>query len=641
MRQRLEYHEDSINRMFCGSREITDGGLTAVKELASKIENASHSDDLNKVRKSLNDGATFYHNLLSECARQTCDDAKKNSLGNMSEKLDYLADSTKIELPKSIVDLWNEVKKGDNAAAIKKVKIKKKLKDLGDRFNITISQLYDLVDRVAQRAKKAADSLRNPPEYVMRRIGLYATALTVASGVITIVVMTYICGNQCIMWRAPTGWCSFNTASWVMVVAAFVFLLFFPVLMVASSLGTTVGLAMDRKLCAPALDLAAPSSHPFVEFLAAKLGAEETSHRSATFHEKALKIAHGSQASDRRLRFGNASSEWRHRAATSARGTRLRNRVAAVSPKALLQRAKHCDSAYGSTCESSEHLESLERNVAGQPARKRRSQMPGADDANGGGVGDFNPPADIASAVSKEVTPKALEGVVKRFAQCSHTGLPFVQLFGKDLVTGMAGAVLGRKNPWLGLVDDSTGEPKLGALEKFGNQFPKLGNDIKKALDDLGKTVINSDDISALSSQLRRAKQDFDNLEKEKVALERYLRRAGRNDRSLDGTLEAVEKVVFQRRAFDAQMAYLQVHVNDWHGLQAVFSDSAKKVIEVGHKAKAGLRSDLSQFFTHAKKQVREHVGDCRSFYVLYVSTVQTVCIQGVTLLVSILNPGH
>ncbi|XP_070379852.1 uncharacterized protein [Dermacentor albipictus] len=62
--------------------------------------------------------------------------------------------------------------------------------------------------------------------------------------------------------------------------------------------------------------------------------------------------------------------------------------------------------------------------------------------------------------------------------------------------------------------------------------------------------------------------------------------------------------------------------------------DFLQRIRDVGPRAKSGIQYDVQCFFDHVKIQVCMTVGDCRAFYGLYSSTLNTLCNQGVRLYV-------
>ncbi|KAL1474501.1 hypothetical protein MTO96_037927, partial [Rhipicephalus appendiculatus] len=614
--------------------------LLAVKEMLEKINGALASDDLTKVTEDVNKASTSLGSAQSACAPPSCPQDVKDKLGSLETDLKQLGGSTEVgvsdkfdKLKKTLEEArglgelpTSNILKEDMENSTKGVM--KKLEELGGRLNKSIGQLKDSVKAVVESVRKASASVDDPPGEVNTALSVYAIFATVVAIIITVIVGIYV----------------FNAASWTMVVAVLVFLISFPIFMVASSFGTTAGLSIDRKVCAPAMDLGASSSRPFVEFLAGKLGTqkEASHHRSAALRE------------DNAKQGGASSSESRRLVATSGSGTRRLRRVA--SPKHHRDHTKRRRvPARGS--KSPESAQRFETREHGKAARRRRGQRPRGDDHGADDAGGVAPPADIASALDKELTPKALEGVLERFAQCSQTGLSFFKLLGKDLMTDLARAYLGQKSPWLGIFDDSAGAPKFDALENLGTKFPSVPDALEKTLKDIEPaTTIDVTEFETISTKAKNAKEEFVKFGDMRTELQGYVHNAGPAAAGLQQTIDALDDIWGQRKAaYEAQMdvidgaaqnltkdfmvgskplgTYIADNLPNWNAMKSGSAASKKKVLQMGEKAKAAFNSDLLLFFDHVKEQVRDHIGDCRPLYVLYLTTVETACNQGVSLL--------
>ncbi|XP_075558155.1 uncharacterized protein LOC142590151 [Dermacentor variabilis] len=133
--------------------------------------------------------------------------------------------------------------------------LKTELQEFAGHLDNIIGQLNGFAKRSLNVSKNVVILLDNVPGDVATGRGIYQGF--VVAGITAIIVGLYALGNQCLMLRAPTGVCSFNTASWIMMVAVFVFVLCFPLFMVTSTVGTSMGMVADQKLCVPAQSLGA------------------------------------------------------------------------------------------------------------------------------------------------------------------------------------------------------------------------------------------------------------------------------------------------------------------------------------------------------------------------------------------------
>ncbi|KAH7949929.1 hypothetical protein HPB49_017105 [Dermacentor silvarum] len=277
----------------------------------------------------------------------------------------------------------------------------------------------------------------------------------------------------------------------------------------------------------------------------------------------ALRIA------SRRRRGGVASSKPRHSVATSGSHSRQRKRATVTSSKRR-HGAKHPPTGQGLARKTSRRVESLEREESrnAPQARRRRRRKPLRH------IGGFKPPADLPAALRKEFTATALKGVVERFAQCSSEKLPLVKLLGKELATNLATVILGKNSPWLGLVDDTAGSPKLKALDDLSSQWSVLnvGKDVQQQLNVFTQFQINVAEFKQLATAdtIKQAEQD--------------LEKAG----------------MVEGKSIDT---YVRENVAKWDSMHSGLQGSVDKVVAIAEKAKAGLSSDLLQFFEHAKEQ--------------------------------------
>ncbi|KAH6943541.1 hypothetical protein HPB50_024314 [Hyalomma asiaticum] len=580
--------------------------LSAVMKFAGEIEKTVNSGDFRAILESWNETAALLMDAAYACTKATCTKITKIHLNSSAKELKTIQEfmSKPFNFPPSIAT-WKLDPTQEKAAALRQVTkvrnvkldlathaeaLQKELKEFGDRLNETVGQLNDSVKRVVERANSAAAYVRDPPDDVKTRLRLYKTLVVTGAAIVTVITAIYMFGNQCIMWRARTGFFSFTTASRAMLAAGFMFLLFFPMFMVVSTLGTTMGLAIDSKLCAPALDPGAPSSRPFIEFLAAKLGTQEATTTSAI------------------------PQEYDRRRAGLGSATVRRKRAAVSSPKNRTRRTERLAAANrGTVLKSQDRFKTLERRRVPRSPRRRRRQSPRGEGSGGGD--DVQQPADITSALGREITPKAAEAILRRFVQCSNTGLSTFELLGRDLVTRMAKIILGRDSPWLALVRDAAGSPKLEALEKWGSEIPKLDNSVKSVFEKVGEVpMLWTDDglLWSISSTV---------------------------------ALSSLKEALRHKDNFRAKMKYVKGHVAKWDSMRPDLHRSIRDVLSVSRKAKEGFKKDLVLYFSDAKEQasccryclkILERVGDCRQLYALYMSTVETVCVQGVPLLIII-----
>ncbi|KAL3252736.1 hypothetical protein MRX96_054796 [Rhipicephalus microplus] len=526
--------------------------------MLDKIDGVLASEDLTEVTEGVNKVLSSLGSAQTVCVPPSCPQDVKDKLGSVETDLKQLQGNTEVEVSPKFVNLTKTMKvvKG----------LEKKLERFGGRLNKSVGQLEDSLKDVLEKLRKASASADHPSEEVNSVMGMYAVLVTLFTGVITVVVGIYLFGNQCLISRASTGCCSFNTASWAMVVAVLAFLISFPILVVASRFGTTAGLSIDRKVCAPAMDLG----------------------------------THVSLVAGARRREGGASSSssmsWRL-STTSGRGTRWLKRVA--SPKNRRDRSKRrrVPARAYKWHERAQRFETPEHKKA---ARRRRGQKPRGDDHEGDDVGSFVPPADIASVLWKELTPKALEGVVERFAQCSHTGLSYFKLLSKDLMTDMARAYLGPKSPWLGLIDDSAGAPKLDVLERMDTKFPSVLNDLAKTLSDISPaTAIDGKEFETISTKAESAKEDFRKFGDMKKKLQGYVNNAGP-----DVTYRAARNLTKDFMIGNKPVGiYIADNLPNWNVMKSGIADSKKEVLQMGEKVKAAFNSDLALFFDPSKNR--------------------------------------
>nr|XP_054925628.1 uncharacterized protein LOC129384329 [Dermacentor andersoni] len=639
--------------------------LLQINKLIETTKEVAYSADVSEVHRSIRNASTSLGDALAACSG-SCESIKPN-LEDMRGKVQgFLASRADVphranvlsrkltygNLSRHLAQIPRQEKIGKDFRKQTK-ESKAKLRQYGARFVKSVGELNDSVKRSVEEAQKAVLSLDNMPDDVATGLGIYGMVVTVVAVVISIIVALYLLGNQCSMWRAPRGWCSFNAASWAMTVAAFAFILFFPLFVIVSTLGMATGMAADRRLCVPAQDLGAPGSRSFVEFVASRLGSKEADRGSAALHEDDTET-HALRIASRQRRGGVASSKPRHLVASSGSPSSRRRRATLASSKRR-HGAKHPASGHGFARKTAGRFESLERRESrsAPQARTRRRRRQQRD----GDIGGFEPPADLPSALQKEFTPKAVKGMLERFAQCSRSKLPLVKLLGKDMVTNLAKVILGKKSPWLGLVEDTAGAPKLEALDKLGSQWTGLnvGKDVKKELKLIAEEPIDATLFQNISTAARRAKSDFANFENTKADAQGYLSKAGTAATSLQEMITALDKALQRKAAFENQMdiivkaeqelakaatvegqsldAWIKENVAKWSSMEAGMQGASDRVLAVAAKAKTGLKSDVTQFYEHAKEQIQEHIGDCRPFYVLYISTVNTACDHGVRLL--------
>ncbi|KAL1480180.1 hypothetical protein MTO96_051259 [Rhipicephalus appendiculatus] len=156
-------------------------------------------------------------------------------------------------------------------------------------------------------------------------------------------------------------------------------------------------------------------------------------------------------------------------------------------------------------------------------------------------------------------------------------------------------------------------------------------------------------------SQAKNAKEEFVKFGDMRTELQGYVHNAGPAAAGLQQTIDALDDIWGRKAAYEAQMdvidgaaqnlskdfmvedkplgTYIADNLPNWNAMKSGSAASKKKVLQMGEKAKAAFNSDLLLFFDHVKEQVRDHIGDCRSLYVLYLTTVETACNQGVSLL--------
>ncbi|XP_075558154.1 uncharacterized protein LOC142590149 isoform X2 [Dermacentor variabilis] len=195
---------------------------------------------------------------------------------------------------------------------------------------------------------------------------------------------------------------------------------------------------------------------------------------------QALRIA------DRR-RGGGAASKPRHLLPTVGSSSG-REKSATVASSKRRHGVKHAASGHGFARATAGHGHQARRHLNRRQQGKHN-------------IGGFERPADLPSRLHKQFTPKALEGMLERFAQCSQANLPMFKLLRKDLVADLARVTLREDSPWLGLVDDTAGAPKLEAVDKFASPWSVLniGQNLKKQLN-VFKSRIDVTELKKLST---------------------------------------------------------------------------------------------------------------------------------------------
>ncbi|XP_070379854.1 uncharacterized protein [Dermacentor albipictus] len=414
--------------------------LLQIKQLIETADEAAISDDALEVYLSNRNASDSIDDAMEACSG-SCELIMPN-LQDMKLNVAELRYS-QVRLPLDVSDLRDTLSDGDLSRHLAQIPTQKKigkdfrkqtkeskakLRQYAARFVKSVGELNDSVKRSVEQAQKAVLSLDNMPDDVATGLGIYEMVVTVVAVVISIIVALYLLGNQCSMWRAQSGWCSFNAASWAMTVAAFAFILSFPVFVIVSTLGMSTGMAADRRLCVPAQDLGAPGSRSFVEFLAGRLGSKALRSKSAL----------------------------------------------------------------------------------------------------------------------------------------------------ADLVKTKADA--------------------QGYLSKAGTAATSL-----------------QEMITALDKALQR-----------KAAFDKQM------DIIVKAEQEMEKAATVEGKNLDA---WIKENVAKWSSMEAGLQGASDRVLAVASKAKTALKSDVTQFYEHVKKQMQEHVGDCRPFYVLYISTVNAACDHGVRLM--------
>ncbi|XP_075559812.1 uncharacterized protein LOC142591371 [Dermacentor variabilis] len=267
-----------------------------------------------------------------------------------------------------------------------------------------------------------------------------------------------------------------------------------------------------------------------------------------------------------------------------------------------------------------------------------------------------SPPPCVACKV---FTPKAWQSILVRFAECSNAKLSFADLLGKDLMAELVRALFGNDSPWVEVLTEEAGRPALAALDMLGRDWPvpQLGEAARRNLTAFAQTTISAGTFQNFSIWAKNAKnrlvafQDIHDQVKRKVTrfkssvpeltivardLDQVIQRRAKVEAEMD-KIDRFAQVLVQMANVAGQslQVFLKDNMDNWDRMKIAFDALTKQIRSRAEGTKRGFEHDIQQFFRHTAVHIRHDVGDCRHMYLLYKSTVEAVCGEGVNLFVT------
>ncbi|KAL3200512.1 hypothetical protein MRX96_013164 [Rhipicephalus microplus] len=235
---------------------------------------------------------------------------------------------------------------------------------------------------------------------------------------------------------------------------------------------------------------------------------------------------------------------------------------------------------------------------------------------------------DAINATLKLFTLDALVGILNRFQDCRFNKHSAFQLVGPDMAIDVISAFVGNSSPWLSVFEEQGAPPKFDAVEKMSAdlsslQLPAEVEGRLKGLNDDSLTPLYFDEIG------RKAKQHVDDavaaLNGITTNMEKSLSESVR--KVVDVCDEMQKALAVNQQTTFKEM--LSSSLDQWSYLKRNFTAGLDGVKDMLPNVRKMVYSDIGAYFDHARVEVRENIGDCRPFYILYSKTVDAVCTQG------------
>ncbi|XP_049273437.1 uncharacterized protein LOC119398962 [Rhipicephalus sanguineus] len=238
---------------------------------------------------------------------------------------------------------------------------------------------------------------------------------------------------------------------------------------------------------------------------------------------------------------------------------------------------------------------------------------------------------DGISASLKLFTLDALVGILNRFEDCRSNKHSAFQLVGPDMAIDVASAFVGNSSPWLSVFDEQGAPPKFDAVEKMSVDLSslQLPADVEgrlKGFDDDSLTPLHFDEIGR---NAKKAQTTLEGVIKSRQTLQSEQQQPNAKKyvddavASLNGITRNMEK------NFNDSVDLLSSNLDQWPYLTRNLTAGLDGVKDMLPNIRKMVYSDIGAFFDHARVEVRENIGDCRPFYLLYRTTVDAVCTQG------------
>nr|XP_050032719.2 uncharacterized protein LOC126529163 isoform X2 [Dermacentor andersoni] len=265
------------------------------------------------------------------------------------------------------------------------------------------------------------------------------------------------------------------------------------------------------------------------------------------------------------------------------------------------------------------------------------------------------------SLLSAVLGPQVILDITKRFGECSSGHMSLYKLLGEDAAVVIAEKALGTDNTIMGLIDSRMSNAKLeelkskfsgGVNSKMDTQLrQKLGisDEVKSGLGPLsggptmnfeGLTKASTDAMSAFS-KISNAKSELRNVAnqlpivtvKNKVneaadALENVTADDEKGFKEDMSAIGNAANALTAASVVDGKSlnTYLEENLNAWDTNKAAMQTSVDTFVDTVKGMTKGFEGDVEKFFTQAKTQVRDNIGDCHPIYVIYLTTANTLC---------------
>ncbi|XP_075559815.1 uncharacterized protein LOC142591375 [Dermacentor variabilis] len=265
------------------------------------------------------------------------------------------------------------------------------------------------------------------------------------------------------------------------------------------------------------------------------------------------------------------------------------------------------------------------------------------------------------SLLSAELGPQVMLDITKRFGECSSGHMSLYKLLGEDAAVVIAKKALGSDNTIMGLIDSKMSNAKLeelkskfsgGVNSKMDTQLRQkldISDEVKSGLRPLsggptmnfeGLTKASTDAMSAFS-KISSAKSELRNIAnqlpiqavKNKVneaadALEKVTADDEKGFKEDMTTIGNAANALTAASVVDGKSlnTYLEENLNTWDTNKAAMQTSIDTFVDTVKGMTKGFEGDVEKFFTQAKTQVRDNIGDCHSIYVIYLTTANTLC---------------